>query len=134
MNDLATSPVGNPTPARAPMRADGNRLWYDFETAEPFIDPATGAAPHCVEHSVTVYLRLDDTGRRWIVDGQTVDGAALDAYGDLHVSNCPCTDQAACSAVADAADKLPLPNAWELLHMLAAALDYPLPSTEGDRR
>lgn len=110
------------------MRADGNRLWYDFENAEPFADPATGAAPHCVEYdSVTVYLR---PGRhRPPVDRRRPDRGrrSLDAYGDLHVSNCPCTDQAACSAMVDAADSL------ELLHMLAAAR-LPAAQHRGDRR
>lgn len=108
-------------PRRAPVRADGNRHWYDFEEARPFADPATGAAPHYIEATVAVYLRTSDDGRSWIVDGATVDGGALDLYTDPHASNCPCSNPDACAEAVAASERLPVPNGRELLDMLVAA-------------
>jgi hypothetical protein len=115
----------HPEPSRAPLRADGNRHWYDFDVAEPFVDPATGGAPHYIEASVAVYLRVSDDGQSWIVDGATVDGAALDFYTDPHASNCPCSDPDACEQAVAASERLRLPNGRELLDMLTAAHALP---------
>jgi hypothetical protein len=106
-----------PTP---PTRRDGNALYYN-QTDPP---PA-----HFIEQAVQVYLRLDDQGTRWIVDGPTVDGYPLDtAREDLHATNseCGCGRPAECLKVLQAADKLPLPTAVQLVGLIGDALDIPL--------
>ncbi|WP_232060681.1 hypothetical protein [Mycobacterium avium] len=119
--DAMTITHQHPGPSRAPVRRDGNRHWYDFADARPFVDPATGNAPHYIEASVAVYLRVSDDRQRWIVDGATVDGTALDFYTDPHASNCPCSNPDACESAVIASEGLPVPNGRELLDLLAAA-------------
>lgn len=106
-------------------RADTNDLRYTAADDEPFEDPAEGKSPHYIESSVLVYLRLDDKGESWIVDGATVDGYALDSSNYGSNSECPCSDQQKCDAalekaVAQARD----PNGFELMLMLATAMGY----------
>lgn len=105
-------------PAPAPKRRDGNAHHYDYRSD----------SPHYIEQTVSVYLRLADDGRRWIVDSSSVDGCGLDsAHGDLsaHNDECACGRPQECESVRVAADRLPLPTGAELLAMLAAALDTP---------
>jgi hypothetical protein len=105
----------------APTRRDGNALYYSQ------IDPPPH---HFIEQTVRVYLRLSDDGTRWIVDGPTVDGHSLDsAREDLCATNseCACDRPAECRQVLEAAEKLPLPTAAELVALIAEALDVPQP-------
>lgn len=110
------------------QRADNNHRRYDFADLEPTIDPAEGEAPHYIESSVYVYLRLDDEGKEWIIDGATVDGYALDSPErsyDSYNSECPCSDKSKCSAAVDKALKEARdPNGFELMLMLATAMGY----------
>lgn len=102
-----------------PTRRDGNALYYN-QTAPP--------RNHFIEQAVTVYLRLSDDGTRWIVDGPSVDGYPLNsAHEDLHATNseCACGRAAECRQVLEAADKLPLPTAAELVGLITEALDLP---------
>ncbi|WP_236737432.1 hypothetical protein [Mycolicibacterium llatzerense] len=106
MNDNITQP--NP-------RRDGNAAHY----------PYLPEAPHYIEQSVTVYLRLDDTGTHWIVDGASVDGYPLySGRSDEDATNeeCACDRPDECDAQLDMADKLPLPTAEELAELILDAL------------
>lgn len=99
-----------------PMRPDGNvRIaWRDLP-----------GGSHFIEQTALVYLRLDDAGQRWIVDGSSVDGYPLDsAYDDLSAQRCecPCGQEAACEAARAAADRLPLPTGRELAALIIDAL------------
>lgn len=107
------------------QRADDNQLRYDFADREPFEDPAEGKAPHYIEASVLVYLRLDDEGQAWIVDGATVDGYALDNSNYGSTSECPCSDKSKCdAALENALEHARDPNGFELMLMLATAMGY----------
>lgn len=103
-----------------PLRRDGNVLYYNQ------IDPPENV--HLIEQTIRVYLRLSDDGTRWIVDGPTVDGAALDsAHDDLASTNseCACQRPEECAALRTIADRLPLPTASQLVGLIADALDVP---------
>ena len=103
----------------APTRRDGNAVYYNRT------DPPRH---HFIEQAVTVYLRLSDDGTRWIVDGPSVDGYPLNsAHEDLRATNCECACErtADCREVLEAADKLPLPTAADLVGLIAEALDLP---------
>ena len=96
----------------APTRRDGNAVYYN-QTDPP--------SHHFIEQAVTVYLRLSDDGTRWIVDGPSVDGYPLNsAHEDLRATNCECACErtADCREVLEAADKLPLPTAAELVGLI----------------
>lgn len=82
-------------------------------------------APHYIEASVQVYLRLSDEGTHWIVDGASVDGYALDrGRSDDHATNeeCACERDEECKALLEAANELRLPTAEELAHLILDAL------------
>lgn len=82
-------------------------------------------APHYIETAVLVYLRLSDDGTHWIVDGASVDGYPLDSgRSEKTATNdeCACERDDECAALCDAADKIPLPNAEELAHLIQDAL------------
>lgn len=108
------------------LRPDGNRIRYDVADVEPFVDPATGLSPHYIEESVNVYLRLDDKGQKWIVDSQALDYALESDYEDGPLNQgCPCSSEGACEAIRQhAAANVELPDAEELMIMLAEALQY----------
>jgi hypothetical protein len=96
-------------------RRDGNATHY----------PYLPEAPHFVEQTARVYLRLADDGTRWIVDGATVDGSPLDsAYSDETATNdeCVCGRPEECETVRAAADQLPLPNGAELAALILDAI------------
>lgn len=113
------------------QRADDNELRYDFADREPFKDPAEGQAPHYIESSVLVYLRLDDEGRAWIVDGATVDGYALDFSNYGSNSECSCSDKSKCDAALEKAiEEARDPNGFELMLMLATAMGYTVTQIE----
>ena len=103
----------------APIRRDGNALYYSQ------IDPRP---THFIEQTVRVCLRMSDDGTRWIVDGPSVDGYPLSsALEDLCATNseCACRRPAECLEVHEAADRLPLPTAAELVGLIVEALDVP---------
>jgi len=111
-----TDPWTRGTDDDVPLRPDGNVAiaWRDLP-----------AGRHFIEQAVVVYLRLDDAGRRWIVDGSSLDGYALDSsHGDLSAQRgeCPCAEDAACEAARAAADQLPLPTGRELAALIVEAL------------
>lgn len=114
--DIVQTPAADDEqPARSPKRRDGNACRYDYRSD----------SPHFIEQAVTVYLRMSDAGTQWIVDSPTVDGHSLDsAHYDLsaHNSECACGNPDQCEAARQAAEKLPLPNAIELIALLANAL------------
>lgn len=96
-------------------RRDGNATYY----------PYLPEAPHYIEQTLRVYLRLADDGTRWIVDGATVDGSPLDsAYSDETATNdeCVCGRPEQCETIRAAADQLPLPNGTELTALILDAI------------
>lgn len=96
-------------------RRDGNATHY----------PYLPEAPHFIEQTVNVYLRLADDGTGWIVDGATVDGTSLySAYSDETATNveCACERPDECEAVRARADQLPLPSGPELAQLILNAL------------
>ena len=87
--------------------------------------PYLPEAPHYIEQSVTVYLRLSDEGTHWIVDGAAVDGHALySGRLDETATNeeCACERSDECDALCAAADRIPLPTAEELAQLIHDAL------------
>jgi len=98
-----------------PERRDGQAPRY----------PYLPEAPHYIEQSVQVYLRLSDEGTHWIVDSASVDGYALDsARSDEYPINeeCQCDRDEECEALLEAAAKLRLPTAEELAQLIVDAL------------
>ncbi|MBO8150837.1 hypothetical protein HYG77_36645 (plasmid) [Rhodococcus sp. ZPP] len=82
---------------------------------------------HYIEESIWVYLMRDWDGTdRWVLDPVTVDGCGLDSglEDGARNSECMCDNQAECSAIRDRMDKVYLPTAEELLHLLAESLGY----------
>ena len=106
------------TPARnisAPTRSDDNAAYYSY----------TPDAPHYIEQTVQLYLRLADDGLGWIVDGASVDGHPLDStHQDLRAHNgeCVCGRPVECERTRDYADELALPTARELAKLIIDAL------------
>lgn len=99
----------------APERRDGQATRY----------PYLPEAPHYIETSVLVYLRLSDEGTHWIVDGASVDGYPLDvAHDEESVTNqeCACERPDECDALRETATQLPPPNAEELAQLIRDAL------------
>ena len=97
-----------------PTRPDGNATHYSY----------LPEAPHFVEQTVRVYLRLADDGTSWIVDGATVDGHSLDsAYSDETATNteCACGRPDECEDLRASADRIPLPNGAELAQLILDA-------------
>lgn len=117
---------------KPPLRADGNRHWYDTENMP--LDPKTGKPIHYIEESVDVSLRLDDKGENWIVDGAAFGGEGLYTVLQTGARNeqCLCGTEEECEKVRAYADTLPMPDGEELMLMLARALGYnKLESPEG---
>lgn len=96
---------------------------------------------HKLEQTAKVYLLWDSEAQAWVVDPLTYDGGALDGSEDgvgVLCENLPDDEWAAhgeyspaCDAEADNADRAGLPNAEELLRMLAQALGYTLATYNG---
>jgi hypothetical protein len=95
-------------------RADGNATHYSYQPD----------APHFIEQTVRVYLRLAGDGTRWIVDGATVGGHPLDsAYSDETATNteCACDRPEECEDLRAAADRIPLPTGPEVAQLILDA-------------
>nr|WP_250776434.1 hypothetical protein [Rhodococcus sp. MSC1_016] len=82
---------------------------------------------HYIEESVWVYLMRDWDGTdRWVLDPVTVDGCGLDSglEDGARNSECMCDNKAECNAIRERMDKVYLPTAEDLMHLLAASLGY----------
>lgn len=85
---------------------------------------------HKIEQTVKVYLLWDDENNEWVIDPITCDGSELDGSTDGVVINCgdhddhEDVDNDVCEAEAVRAGLADLPNARELLHMLAEWFGY----------
>ena len=89
---------------------------------------------HKLEQTAKVYLLWDSETQAWVVDPLTCDGMALDGSEDgvgVVCENLPDDEWAAhgeyspaCDMEADNADRAGMPDAEELLHLLAQALGY----------
>ncbi|MDJ0403952.1 hypothetical protein QNA23_10705 [Rhodococcus erythropolis] len=112
-----------PVPEIAPH---GSHLYFDS------INEYRPEQGHYVEESVLVYLRLDDKSEKWIVDGSSIDGCALDTSNEDYPFNgdCTCENEEACTAALEHARKTRVPTGDELMHMLAEALGYTLTKKE----
>ena len=86
-------------------------------------DSHAGSIAHYIEERAEVYLRLAEDGRRWEIDGATMDGGGLEGYEHGPVNQeCQCGDEAACNEARSAAQKVPWPDGYELTQMLVADL------------
>jgi hypothetical protein len=90
-------------------RNDGNRDYHD------------GFPPHRIETTVLVYLRLDDEGKGWIVDGPTVDGHPLDDRG-VYGDDCPCGGGSEHDAAIAHAQNLMVPSGVDLIDLLLESI------------
>lgn len=116
MNQMSTV---HPDAPRPPLARHGEPLWFDT------LNAWTPERGHYLEQTAQVYLRRNATNTRWLIDGSSLDGYGLDGdHDDVQNCECPCERETECEAARDRADKAPLPNAIELLHLLAEALGY----------
>ncbi|WP_431816620.1 hypothetical protein [Gordonia jacobaea] len=83
---------------------------------------------HYIEESVKVYLMRHPDGRdAWVIDPSCLDGYALDSSLDRPLSEeCECGNEADCERVEARMAAAHLPNAHNLLEMLADTLGYTL--------
>jgi hypothetical protein len=91
------------------------------------------AQPHKIEEAVRVYLVADFTTGRWVPDSATLDGYELFSdYEDGPLREaCECGDENGHAPDCDAfrkraADEFGLPDAHDLLLLLAEAYGYDL--------
>ena len=93
---------------------------------------------HKIEETVKVYLLWDDQAGAWVIDPLTCDGAQLDGLERGAYINCAdldvADDHGGCEAEADRANIAPLPNADELLRLLAGQLGYSVQDTRKEAR
>ncbi|WP_052071044.1 hypothetical protein [Rhodococcoides fascians] len=89
---------------------------------------------HYLESDVRVFLRRNSANAGWLIDGATTDGYGLEtSYERVEDRECACefldeggTRTPEHVAATDAAEHAGLPDAEELLHLLADALGYTL--------
>ena len=75
---------------------------------------------HHIEERAVVNLRLGTDGR-WEIDSPTFDGYELEGYeGGPVADECQCGDETSCAEALEAARRVPLPSAVELLALLQA--------------
>lgn len=85
---------------------------------------------HKIEEVARVYLLWDDATGEWVIDPICMDGSSLDGSTDGVVINCgdhedhEDVDNDVCEQEAVRAGLTNLPNARELLHMLADEFGY----------
>ncbi|MDV7357669.1 hypothetical protein R4282_32260 [Rhodococcus oxybenzonivorans] len=114
------------TPAAAPTTATTTTI----PTPEAYMSQGERAlerGTHYIEESVWVYLMRDWDGTdRWVLDPVTVDGCGLDSGLEDGARNteCMCEEKAECNAIRERMDKVYLPAAEELMHLLAESLGY----------
>lgn len=101
----------------------------------PHAHGATGY--HHIEESVAVYLHASPDGTSWVICDTATDGYALESnyeQGPL-TESCECGDEHTCDAWADTLRAQSLPDAEQLLHLLADTLGYhliPRPAATGN--
>jgi hypothetical protein len=97
-----------------------------IEINHPHAHGATGY--HHIEESVAVYLHASPDGTSWGICDSATDGHALDSNYDRGplIESCECDDTDTCRAWVATLRKQPLPDAEQLLHLLADALGYHL--------
>lgn len=89
-------------------------------------DQAEQAGTHYIEESVQVYLMRDPKGTdTWVIDPATIDGMGLSSnYDEIQNPECRCEQPDECAATVARMENVDLPDAEELLRMLADALGY----------
>ena len=122
------------TPAHAQL--DRNGASHSFHDLDDYDADKHG---HYLEGACVVYLRRNSANTAWLIDGPTTDGYGLDTShpeDDLvfDTDECPCghtprENEAKHVAAVDAVQSLP--NADELVHLLADALGYELRKIDG---
>lgn len=80
---------------------------------------------HWIESTVLVPVRLDKTGKTWMVDPIDVgDHNALRIGDDPNNNECDCNSAEICAGWLHRADNLPGPTGSQMLELLAKSLGY----------
>lgn len=83
------------------------------------------AVNHYIEESVAIYLQRDPDGTdAWVLDPATLGGPLESNYEEPEIGNCECNRHFACKAVADRMVEVSLPDAEDVMRMLADALGF----------